>query len=76
MLNLTIVLRTWILQSGESLHKLKDEEYWISCNESSHIIFEQMESEEGKPELDELDLGCLIHIFFIVHCGFSNMLGV
>ncbi len=23
-----------------------------------------MESEEGKPELDELDLGCLIHIFF------------
>jgi hypothetical protein len=35
-----------------------------------------MESEEGKPELDELDLGCLIHIFFIVHCGFSNMLGV
>jgi hypothetical protein len=35
-----------------------------------------MESEEGKPELDELDLGCFIHIFFIVHCGFSNMLGV
>lgn len=36
-----------------------------------------MESEEGKVELDELDLGCLIHIFFIVlHCGFSNMLGV
>ncbi len=40
LLNLTIMLRTWILQSGESLHKLNDEEYWISCNESSHIIFE------------------------------------
>jgi hypothetical protein len=36
-----------------------------------------MESEEGKVELDELDLGCLILFFIIIlHCGFSNMLGV
>jgi hypothetical protein len=35
-----------------------------------------MESEEGKVELDELDLGCLGLFFMFLHCGFSNMLGV
>jgi hypothetical protein len=32
-----------------------------------------MEDEEGKVEIDELDLGlCLIHVFYIIlSCGFT-----
>jgi hypothetical protein len=37
-----------------------------------------MENEEGKVEVDELDLGlCLIHVFYIIlPCGFIELLGV
>ncbi len=37
-----------------------------------------MENEEGKVEVDKLDLGvCLIHVLYIIlPCGFTKLLGV
>jgi hypothetical protein len=55
------------------LEKTKEEGYVILP-----YAFKSMENEEGKVEIDELDLGfCLIHVLYIIlPYGFTELLGV
>ncbi len=55
------------------MEKTKEEGYVILP-----YAFKLMENEEGKVEIDELDLGfCLIHVFYIIlPYGFTELLGV
>ncbi len=44
---------------------------------SFHITIKLMEIEEGKMEIDEIDLGfCLIHVRYkVLPCGYTNLMG-
>jgi hypothetical protein len=45
---------------------------------SFHIIIKLLEFEEGKMEIDEIDLGfCLIHVLYrVLTCGYIDLKGV
>jgi hypothetical protein len=70
-------LLTFGNHDGESIQfvvgKTEEEGYVILP-----YVIKLMEDEEGKVEVDELDLGsCLIHVFYIIlPCGFTKLLGV
>jgi hypothetical protein len=55
------------------LEKTKEKGYAIFL-----YAIKLMENEEGKVEVNELDLGfCLIHVLYIIlPCGFTKLLGV